>query len=78
MNKNKRQKRNALKHRSFIRNLDWSKKCRHCKEPLSHADKLSGVTVHIECSIEAFLRKGYVERYTNNLHKTDKENYLQI
>tara|TARA_Y100001936_G_C16047489_1_gene655606 strand:+ start:1622 stop:1891 length:270 start_codon:yes stop_codon:yes gene_type:complete len=76
MNKNRRHKRNAIKHKTFIRNLDWTKKCRHCKEPLSHADKSSGVTVHVECSIEAYLKKGYIETYTNNLHKTDKEKLI--
>ena len=56
MNKNKRHKRNAIKHKTYTRNLDWSKKCRHCKEPLSSEDKLSGVSRHVECSIEAYLK----------------------
>ena len=76
MNKNRRHKRNAIKHKTYTRNLDWSKKCRHCKEPLTHADKSSGVTVHVECSIEAYLKKGYIETHTNNLHKTDQEKYI--
>jgi len=53
---NRKRKRNAFKHKTFIKNLEFSKKCRHCKEPLSSEDKLSGVSRHVECSIEAYLK----------------------